>query len=325
MMSSIPIESKALRLARYLKEFVGLRSSTVYDAAKYETVLWFGEMPQEPECESAAWNDNFEPGDPWLEVHKQQFPKPPDPPEVILPWINQQALKQATAEIPQLRQTILLPDLHAEVDEGEESPLVEHNLAEHPEISQAYQRFRPTWEVWSAEYIRRERIQEVYAELFRMHTQVRKQGEIVELLLGLGLLDWRNPVKGKTIPIHRHVVTARVDIHFDPTTGLIRIEGAADGAQLRVEDDMLEAELRPERSHYAVVGEQLNAIGDDVWNHASMHAALKSWAAALHPDSQWSANLKPTTDNEGRPVVSFAQQRCRCRSPGLGGPHRGRR
>src|SRR6266511_1674781 len=94
-----PRESKALRLARYLKEFVGLRSTTVRDVDKYETVLWFGDMPQESECESPAWKDSFEPGDPWMEVRKQQFPKPPDPPEVILPWIDQQALKQSTVEM----------------------------------------------------------------------------------------------------------------------------------------------------------------------------------------------------------------------------------
>ena len=70
-------EFKALRLARYLKEFVGLRSTTVYDVNKYELVLWFGDMPQEPQCQSPAWNHEFEPGDPWLVVHKQQLPKPP--------------------------------------------------------------------------------------------------------------------------------------------------------------------------------------------------------------------------------------------------------
>ena len=93
-------ESKALRLARYLKEFVGLRSTTVYDINKYESVLWFGDMPQEPQCQSPAWNHEFEAGDPWLVVHKQQLPKPPGPPEVILPWIDQQALKQAADEMP---------------------------------------------------------------------------------------------------------------------------------------------------------------------------------------------------------------------------------
>ena len=98
-------ESKALRLARYLKEFVGLRSTTVYDVNKYESALWFGDMPQEPQCPSPAWNNEFEAGYPWLVVHKQQLPKPPVPPEVILPWIDQQALKQATDEMPKLRPT----------------------------------------------------------------------------------------------------------------------------------------------------------------------------------------------------------------------------
>src|ERR1700730_17726589 len=118
-------ESKAVRLARYLKEFVGLRSTTVYDVNKYESVLWFGDMPQEPECQSPAWNDEFIVDDPWLVVHKQQFPKPPVPPEIILPWIDQQALKRATAEMPKLRSTRLQPDLEAEIGEGEEPPLVE--------------------------------------------------------------------------------------------------------------------------------------------------------------------------------------------------------
>lgn len=301
-----PHESKALQLARYLREFVGLRNTSVRDVEKYETVLWFGDMPQEAECQSPAWNDNFEPGTPWLEVRKQQFPKLPDPPEAILPWIDQQALRQATVDIPQLRQTALLPDLEAEIDEGETPPLAAHALTDHPEIERAYERYRPNWEVWSAEYRRRERVQMVYAELFRMHTQVRKQGEIVELVLGLGLLNWRSPVNGTAAPIRRHIVTARVDLNFDPANGMIRLEGAADGAQLRIEDDMLEAELRPERMHYASVADLLSAIGNDVWDRASMHTALKSWAGALHADSQWSANLKPDTDGEGRPVVSFA-------------------
>ena len=301
-----PKESKALRLARYLKEFVGLRSTTIRDVEKYETVLWFGDIPQEPECQSPAWSDSFEQGDPWLEVRKQQFPKPPEPPEVILKWIDPQAMKRATPEAPQLRESVALPDLEVEIGEGEEPAFRLHHLAEHPEISRAYERFRPSWEVWSSEYRRRAKIQTVYAELFRLHTQLRKQGEIFELILGLGLLDWRNPGVGKAHPIRRHVVVGRVDLTFDPGTGTIRVEGAADGTQLRIEDDMLEAELRPERGHYAAVTEQLNAIDDDIWDHSSMHSALKAWAGALSANSQWSSELKPGKDDDGRPLISFA-------------------
>ena len=299
-------ESKALRLARYLKEFVGLRSSTVYDVHKYESVLWFGDMPQEPQCQSPAWSHEFEPGDPWLVVHKQQLPKPPPPPEVILPWIDQQALRQASDEIPKLQPTRLEPDLGAKVGEGEETPLVERRLEEYPGVIAAYERFRPNWEVWSREYQRRSCIQSIYAELFRMHTQVQKQGEIVELVLGLGLLVWRSQTKGKSPPIIRHIVTARVDLHFHATTGIIELNGAADGAQLKIEDDMLDAELRPGREHYATVGEQLSAIGDDIWDRASMFAALKSWAGALHADSEWSDDLKMPMGSDNKPLVSFA-------------------
>ncbi len=304
--AGVPTESKALRLARYLREFVGLRSTTVRDIDQYETVLWFADMPQESDCQSSAWNDTFEPGAPWLEVRKQQFPKLPEPPETILPWIDQQALRRATDDIPKLRPTVLLPDLHAEISQGEDQPLVEAALADRPEVTKAYERYRPNWEAWSAEYRRRERIQTIYAELFRLHTQVRKQGEIVELVLGLGFLDWRKPSKGKAASIRRHIISARVDLHFDSATGSMRLSGAADGAQLRIEDDMLEAELRPERGHYDSVADQLNVIGDDVWDHANMHRALRSWAEALHPDSQWTKSLKPSADVDGRPMVSFA-------------------
>src|SRR5262249_30164125 len=65
------------------------------------------------------------------------------------------------------------------------------------------------------------------------------------------------------------------------------------------------AELRPARGHYAAVAEQLSAVGDDVWNR-SIVMALKSWAAALHPDSEWSADLKMAATSENKPVVSFA-------------------
>jgi hypothetical protein len=138
-------ESKALRLARYLKEFVGLRSTTVYDVNKYESVLWFGDMPQEPECQSPAWNDEFAAGDPWLVVHKQQFPRPPAPPEIVLPWVDQKALKRATAEMPALWRTRLEPDLKVKIGEGEEPPSVEQRLDDHPDVAAAYERYRPSW------------------------------------------------------------------------------------------------------------------------------------------------------------------------------------
>jgi hypothetical protein len=129
-------------------------------------------------------------GAPWLEVHKQQFPNLPALPEILHPWIDQKACKRATVEIPALRATRLEPDFDAEISEGEESRLIERRLKDCPEVTLAYERYRPAWQAWSDEHRRREAVQSIYAELFHLHNQVQKQGEIVELVLGLGLLDW---------------------------------------------------------------------------------------------------------------------------------------
>jgi hypothetical protein len=59
----------------------------------------------------------FEPGEPWLVVHKQQFPKPPSRPDGILPWTDEQAIRRASVEMPTLRPTGLEPDPAAKVDE----------------------------------------------------------------------------------------------------------------------------------------------------------------------------------------------------------------
>ncbi len=304
--STAPTESKALRLARYLRGFVGLNTTTVRHIEKYESVLWFGEMPQETDCRSPAWIDECEPGEPWLEVRRQHFPKSPSPPGVILPWVSEQALLKASEVMPPLNDVAWFPDESAEIGPDEEPPLVQHHLRDHPEVSRAYEQFRPKWEAWSSEYRRREHIQNVYAELFRFHTQLRKQSEIVEVVFGLGLLDWSCPAKNKAIAVRRHVVTAQVDLTFNPGQGIIRLECPADGAQLHIEDDMLEAEHRPDRDYYASVGEQLVEIGDCIWDRSLLFSALKSWAGALHPDSQWSPELSPERARNNMPHITFA-------------------
>jgi very-short-patch-repair endonuclease len=299
------LEPKALRLARYLKEFVGLRSTTVLDVNKYDTVLWFGDMPQEPECQSPVWNEELSPDQPWLIVRKQQLPTLPLPPEIIRSWIDEALLRQPTPDMPGLMPTKMESDPDALVADGEEPPLIERHLRDYPDVKDAYARYRPIWEAWSKEHRRRSHIQFVYADLFRLHTQLQKEGEIVELVLGLGLLSWRNPSRTKSASLLRHVVTARVNLRFDPANGTMQLDGA-DGPELRIEDDMLEGELRPDRTHYTSIAEQLSAIGEDIWDRSKIIPPLRTWATAIHPDCDWSPDLKPAMADGDRPLMSFA-------------------
>lgn len=285
-------ESGSLRLARYLREIVGLRATTVHDLERYESVLWFGDIPQDGECQSPAWGAT---GDTpatqsWLVVKKQPLPRRPEPPRNILPFIDHRALATAASEMPGLR------------SDRERRGETRASREIHPDVITAYEHYRPAWEKWSREFRRLSPAQRVYADLFRMHTQLQKQGEVIELVLGLGLLAWR---RSDGPSILRHIITARVDLGFDRATGTIRLTCGVDGADLAIEDDMLPAALRPGRSHRTAVDEQLAALGDDVWNR-NLVSALKSYAGALHPDLEWSSGLTPATAGDDKPVVSLA-------------------
>ena len=301
MSNVVETENPELRLARYLREFVLHRTTPVSDIDKYDAVLWFSDIPQETPCRSGAWAEEREPGDAWLEVEKQTFEPVPELPAIAIPWVDEQALKRATPEIPPLRANISVPDGETELAEGETPPFVERALLDHPEVQAAYEEYLPIWETWAVEHRRRETIQEVYAELFRLRTQVLKQGEVVEAVLGLGLLHWRT----ETSLIRRHVVAASVELIFDPDKGVIRIKPPEEGAQLRIEDEMLDAHLRPDRAHYETVIEQLAEIGDEIWEE-QMQTALRAWAQALSADGQWSPEIKAPPRDVPGPAVSFA-------------------
>lgn len=98
---------------------------------------------------------------------------------------------------------------------------------------------------------------------------------------GLGLLDWRAPVGGH---IRRHLVTAQVELVFEPGKGVMRLEPPGDGARLRLEDDMLEAELRPDRGQYQAVQMQLDHYTSEISqavSNLSVVEALYGFLASL--------------------------------------------
>lgn len=286
------LEAPAVRLARYLKEFVGLRHKTVRDVEKYEDVLWLGEIPRDDDCWSPAWTEEEDTEGPWLEVRKQRDVSAPDPPDEILPWIEEAELQNAASEMPPLRPVIHCVDEEVDTQDGEDPPLEEFRLEDYPEATDAYERFRPEWEAWARESLHRQAIQAVYAQLFRLHARVAKEGEVIEVVLGLGFLDGK-PREPKNHPrVRRHCVTTPVEIEFDAGRGVMRVRPPGGGARFRIEDDMLEAGARPGRPHYDSLKTSLEEIGDDVWDRARIEEAFGGWVEALDPDVRWSSDLR---------------------------------
>lgn len=89
---------KAVRLFTYLKELIQVRTAVVRDWSRYESVLWFHEIPRERGCYSIIWDDDKEESGPWLEVEKQNEPIVPSAPETCSPWLTLANLNDSVQE-----------------------------------------------------------------------------------------------------------------------------------------------------------------------------------------------------------------------------------
>ena len=85
---------------------------------------------------------------------------------------------------------------------------------------------------WQEKYEKWEPIYKPYSSVFTIYQEEKKLGEEYELVLGLGLLSWKN--------IRRHLITANAEIIFDPKGGQFTVNVPPQGPQLSVEPDMLE-------------------------------------------------------------------------------------
>src|SRR5712692_6517506 len=173
------IRERSIKLFTYLREFAQLRNRVVRDVQQYEAVIWFSDVPKEPECyERASEPDGDDPReDVWLEIKKpKSIPFPAVPPDLRV-WIRDVDLANS-ADIPDLLTRII-------VGEG---PQFEE-LSDHPEIQVLWDEYLSNlWLSWAGENERLKPIRDVYARMHGIYQSLKKLGEAYELAVGVGFL-----------------------------------------------------------------------------------------------------------------------------------------
>jgi len=120
------LRDKAVRLFTYLKEVCQLRFVVVRDCRNYDQLLWFHDIPREPECFCIAWNGPTETNESWIEVRRSPEPACPPIPPVCKDWVSLADLANS-AQTPTLRERVLVS-----VREGEPPRYVE--LSQQPDV-----------------------------------------------------------------------------------------------------------------------------------------------------------------------------------------------
>lgn len=292
------IRRRAISLYTFLKEFAELRAETIRSFERYDQVLWLEDVPREPECYCAAWQERPEDeSEAWVEVRKPRLVAPPDPPTPLRRWLVESEWQTSESELPSLREQIVL----ASTEDSENPQRLE--LSQSPEIRAQWERYvERQWWPWRNGDRRSRTVQRVYTELFQIYQRQQRLGEQYEVVLGLGLLTWKLPT-GHVIA--RHLIAANASVAFDAKNGVISVAPGTNGAKPVLEQDMLDPAQRPPSDELRAIEAQVGEIGDAVWDQALVESALKAWVHSASPHGTYAHHSPQRLQVEPNPRVSL--------------------
>jgi len=307
-------KEKYLQIFNYLKEFSKLRSNPVRDIDAQETQypekFWLSDIPENELFENIIRPEFTLDNDYWLKVKK---PKEPTKPvfsklsDNLELWIERATLIEEEDE-PKLKESI---EVKGEIIESENFPeLVEElqNYIDKKWIDDLID-YNVKIEAYNIEYAEYEKLNSVYKKLFRIFNKTQQFGEEYELVVGVGLLNFKeNDARPK---IFRHILTQRVDINFEysqkdsqisitpnlESAPQIETDSILDLFDQFDSQNIIDAEKAVENY---LKEKNIETVFDNTED------ALQMFAERVSPDGSYKQILeKPKTTNP-KPVISFS-------------------
>jgi superfamily I DNA and/or RNA helicase/transcription elongation GreA/GreB family factor/very-short-patch-repair endonuclease len=307
-------KEKYLQIFNYLKEFSKLRSNPVRDIDAQETQypekFWLSDIPENELFENIIRPEFNSDNDYWLKVKK---PKEPTKPvfsklsDNLELWIERATLIEEEDE-PKLKESI---EVKGEIIESENFPeLVEElqNYIEKKWIDDLID-YNVKIEAYNIEYAEYEKLNSVYKKLFRIFNKTQQFGEEYELVVGVGLLNFKeNDARPK---IFRHILTQRVDINFEysqkdsqisitpnlESTPQIETDSILDLFDQFDSQNIIDAEKAVENY---LKEKNIETVFDNTED------ALQMFAERVSPDGSYKQILEKPKKTNPKPVISFS-------------------
>ncbi len=308
---------KTKALLNFLKETATLRRKRIPIYGADDRVLWFEQLPKDrPEIRSVFFATNpAELSNPnlWLEIRRKHKPVPPSVPEIVNNWLPQEFLdnpekylNKETEELIELlrsRITIFVESLSSNTTQADKI-VKEVRLEDHPEVEEAWIEYlTEQWEPWAHEMAYWRDIQKPYEEVDFMRRRLEGAEDQYELLLAVGLLQWKDPT-GTTVK--RHLLTAPAEITLEPERGILTVAPAASFEKFRVELDMLEPQHQPNLKN-TDIEERLEDLDVQVWDTSKIGEILRIIANNASPNSEVDEKrMKPLERADGTFRVIYA-------------------
>lgn len=292
-MVTYPLNEQVSRLIQYINELSQLRQKPITSFRNYEEVLWLQkDIPNEPES-----RDNFRNRiEDWLYVKKPKRPVAPALPIELEEWVVINSFELTT--------TVKESTVKEEIIDDQLSQ-TEVFLEDLPKIQKEINQFlEQEWNPFVVESQRVKKIQKLYDRLFSIHQNLQLNSESIELVLGLGLLQWQAASKNS---VERHVLVSEVELFFNKEQAEFVIAPTSKGKVFEYEEDMLLVENRLQGDDSKEIQKLLLELNDENDLITQLESILKNIANALNSNSTYTDTLEaPTLQKKDDPHISLS-------------------
>ena len=287
---------KVIALYTYIKELCALKYRVVTDVEKQYWEYYLKDIPDDPENISIFYRDRVEEetddSTVLLTVRKPDFQRCPEPPAVLIKWLEPGW--DRFTNIAKVKNT--LSTGVAENSGGEELRLEQFGDSE--QRVSAFEKWNVQRNIWVEKQRIINRTRNFFAQLFQIYTDLERESETLELMVGNGILK----VSGNNA-INHPLVIKRVKLQFDAKANVISIHDTDTEPELYT---LLLQDIR-EINHSAV--KQLKENLQENFYHPldrnDLPEFLKILAHRLCPDSKFIVDGNEKLSSEDKLVITF--------------------
>ncbi|MDQ0338765.1 very-short-patch-repair endonuclease/MinD-like ATPase involved in chromosome partitioning or flagellar assembly [Caldalkalibacillus uzonensis] len=279
--------SKVAQIFEYLLAVRNLNEKIDRKLIDYERIWWLHELVEDEGCYIAGRGSDEAA---WLEVHKQEIP-----PKLVLPFILKQWVEYSDS--PDKNPEVIKSRLIGNEDQGEHKKIL---FEDDPKRVAAYNEwYRHQWEPWAQVASRKMKIQRLYNELFTLYQRFQREGELLELAWGHGLLNWSVGSE----KIERPFFVTPLELQFEAKKGVFKLYPTSKGTTLEL--DMLNNLDIPNIRRLQQMERQVGEIDLNVWDRDSLTPLLREIVHTIHPQGRYVEDEKHRPQQPRIPVVTY--------------------
>ncbi len=282
---------KLQQVFNFVKALNELRNPVQKDIKEYAWKLWFNELPLDLRLKINDIGNNDENlldgKDTILTVKRPELTECPPPQEELERWISGKWRDPYT-------KIGLLEKIERAGENGEKETIcieVTH------EIRDEFEEWNRARDEWISREIPLRRTMDIFKSLYKLYSDIQKESESVELILGDGLLNWN--VNGE-MKIYHPVLLQRVELKFNSEVPEFKICFTDQGPELY--NAMFRSVTEINIAEIAKCNSELEEKGCEILGEENTNNFLQRVVLALSPEGQFSSiSIKP---EDNRPYIT---------------------